>query len=165
MNAPSTIATALLAFSLCACGGQKKSGLSVTAAGTLGHFDFEALSPGQPMPAGDDVTKVLRCSFIWQDEPDEGFVVDIATTNRTAADGVSLVGVRMDTVKSSCELVGLLTGPAKYYEVAGEPEARATVRIAYTCPSGEGGGGIMLSTVNPPEVVFSGMTCSPAKSR
>jgi hypothetical protein len=165
MSVPTTIATALLAFSVCACGGQKRSELSVTPAGALLHSDFEALSPGQPMPSGDDVTKVQRCSFTWQGDPDEGFVVDVATTSRTGADGVSLVDVRMDTVKSTCELAGRLNRPAKYYEIAGVPEAKATVRIAYTCPSGQGDGAIVLSTVNLPEVVFSGMRCVPAKSR
>ena len=165
MRTPTTITTLLIVFAMGACGSQKKSGLSVTPAGTLGHFDFAALSPGQPVPSGDDATKVQRCTFQWQDNADESFVVDISTTSRTDPEGVSLVDIRMDTIKSDCELVGRLTAPAKYYEIAGKDEAKATVRVAYTCPSGEGGGGIVLSTVNPPEVVFIGMKCVPAKSQ
>ncbi|MBL4636639.1 MAG: hypothetical protein JKY56_22505 [Kofleriaceae bacterium] len=159
MRKPTTITTLLIVFAMGACGSQKKSGLSVTPAGILAHFGFAALSPGQPLPPGHDVTKVLRCTFLWQDNADESFVVDISTTSRTAPEGVSLIDIRMNTIKSNCELVGRLTAPAIYYEVAGKDEAKATVRVTYTCPSGEGSGGIVLSTVNPPEVVFSGMKC------
>ncbi len=165
MRKPTTTTTLLVIFMMSACGSQKKSGLNVTPSGTLAHFDFAALSPGQLVPSGDDATKIQRCTFQWQDNADESFVVDISTTRRTAPESVSLVDIRMDTIKSDCELVGRLTAPARYYEIAGKNEATATVQVAYTCPSGEGSGGIVLSTVNPPELVFRGMKCVPAKSQ
>ena len=116
--------------------------------GVLAHFDVQTLhgNADAPAPSGDTVDRKAGCTFAWPDDADQGFEVLVAASY--VGPGAVLSEVSVTTVRSDCALRASLDSPARYLEVGGINDTVATLRLHYTCPSGQGSAGVTVSSAN-----------------
>lgn len=144
----------IVLVALVGCSG---SAVSATESGPLAQFDLAALHGGAdtPTPSGDVTQKRARCTFVWPDDADQGFEV-LVEANYTGAVPSS---TSITTVRSDCALAANVDAPARYLEVGGVNDTRLTLRLSYTCPSGEGSSGVTVSSIDGVEMGGSTMSC------